>query len=77
MGEKRTQSLPSIRVSERLEVALMRSAAADGRELSDYIRRVLELHEFGRHGNSVVDECENCQRSNASQCDARSSRGSA
>lgn len=74
MGEKRTQSLPSIRVSERLEIALMRSAAGDGRELSDYIRRVLELHEFGRHGATVAEDCDCCQQRNASQCDARRTR---
>jgi hypothetical protein len=71
MAEKRTQSLPSVRVTESLEIALMRSAAADGRELSDYIRRVLELHEFGRHGHSVTDGGDLCQQYNAAHCDAR------
>jgi len=71
-AEKRTEQLPGIRVSERLEVALMRSAAQEGRELSDYIRRVLEINEFGRHGApSVGDPLPACMQCNAAQCTAR------
>ena len=45
--EKRIRQLPPVRVSEGLELALMRLAAADDRSLSDYIRHVLERHAFG------------------------------
>ena len=48
----------------------MRLAARDGRELSDYIRRVLELHVFGHEG--IVGEAAECGGADsAAQCDAR------
>lgn len=55
MAEKRTRQLPNIRVSESLEMALMRLASRDERSLSDYVWRVLEKHCFG-HGASLGDE---------------------
>jgi hypothetical protein len=67
---KCTSTLPALRVSERLETALMRLAARDDRALSDYIRLVLERHAFG-HAGSLADEAAGCQQCNASQCDAR------
>jgi len=53
--EKCTTSLPSIRVSETLEVALLKLASREDRRLSEYIRRVLERHVFG-HAGSLADE---------------------
>jgi hypothetical protein len=70
MAEKCVAQLPPLRVSERLETALMRLAARDERALSDYIRVVLEHHVFGHVGN-VPDGRSGCQQSNASQSDAR------
>jgi len=70
MSEKCTAQLPPLRVSERLEMALMRLAARDERVLSDYIRIVLEHHVFG-HAGTVPDGGNGCQQSNASQSDAR------
>lgn len=70
MAEKRTRSLPSVRCTESLEISLMRSAARDGRELSDYIRRVLELHQFG-HDAECTEPADPERADRASQCDAR------
>ena len=67
---KCTSSLPALRVSERLETALMRMAARDDRALSDYIRLVLERHAFG-HAASLSDDPAACLQCNASHCDAR------
>jgi hypothetical protein len=67
---KCTSQLPPLRVSERLEQALMRLAARDDRALSDYLRLVLERHAFG-HAVSVLEEPPACLHNNASQCDAR------
>ncbi len=50
--EKRMRVLPSLRVGELLENALMRLAARDDRPLSDYVRKVLENHCFG-HARSL------------------------
>lgn len=65
-------TLPAMRVTERLETALMRLAAADDRALSDYIRRVLERHCFG-HGDNDEPPPESCVQCNAMHCDARKS----
>lgn len=54
-GEKCTSQLPALRVSERLEMALMRLAALDDRPLSEYIRVALERHCFG-HAAILSDE---------------------
>lgn len=54
-AEKRTVSLPPIRVSDTLEGALMRLAARDDRTLSEYVRRVLERHVFGHAGSLPSD----------------------
>ena len=51
--EKCTRSLPQVRVGESLETALMRLASQQDRSLSDYVRKVLEVHVFG-HARSVV-----------------------
>jgi hypothetical protein len=67
---KCTATLAALRVSERLETALMRLAARDDRALADYIRLVLERHAFG-HAASLTEEPAACQQCNASQCDAR------
>lgn len=53
-GERRICNLPTIRISESLEVALMRLASRDERSLSDYVWRVLEKHAFG-HASSLGD----------------------
>jgi hypothetical protein len=55
MAEKCIRSLPTIRISDSLEVALMRMAARDGRSLSEYIRLTLDRHAFG-HAASVMGE---------------------
>lgn len=47
MAEKCIRQLPPVRVSETLERALMRLAAADDRSLSEYIRIVLTRHVMG------------------------------
>lgn len=73
MADKCTAQLPAMRVSERLETALMRLAAADERALSDYIRRILERHCFGHVANAAEDEGQ-CMQCNALQCDARKAR---
>lgn len=44
MGEKCTRQLPPLRVSETLEVALLRLAAAQERTLSEYIKLVDSRH---------------------------------
>lgn len=46
--EKRVCQLPPLRVSEPLEQALMRLAAAEDRKLSEYVHLVLHRHCFGR-----------------------------
>ena len=53
MPEKCIRQLPTIRITESLETALMRLAARDERVLSDYIRLTLERHAFG-HAISVM-----------------------
>ena len=55
MPEKRTSTIPALRVEPQLEMSLMRSAAADGRSLADYCRRVLWQHEFG-HARIVAED---------------------
>jgi hypothetical protein len=39
--DKLTQELPKIRVSERMEIDIMRAAAADHRSVSDLVRVIL------------------------------------
>lgn len=53
--EKQSRMLPQIRITESLELRLMRLAAADNRSLSDYVRNVLFRHVFG-HVSSVIDD---------------------
>jgi hypothetical protein len=53
--EKAVRSLPSIRVEEPLEIALMRLAQREERKLSDYIKRVLRQHVFG-HAESLFQD---------------------
>ena len=50
--EKCTRQLPPLRVSETLEMALMRLAATQERTLSEYVKLVLSHHVFG-HAQSV------------------------
>jgi hypothetical protein len=57
MAEKCLRNLPSLRVSDGLEMALMRLSARDDRTLSDYIKKVLERHAFG-HAGMLADEDE-------------------
>ena len=52
MVEKCSRQLPPLRVTEPLETALMRLAAAQERSLSEYIKLVLAHHVFG-HAVSV------------------------
>lgn len=52
MAEKCIRQLPPVRVSETLERALMRLAAADDRSLSEYVRLVLHQHAWG-HASSL------------------------
>lgn len=68
--DKCTSSLPALRVSERLETALMRAAARDDRALSDYIRLVLERHCFGHAPDGAEGPAESLQ-CNAVHCSAR------
>ena len=53
--EKRLRVLPSLRVGESLENALMRLAAREERSLSGYIVRVLEKHCFGHAASLEAD----------------------
>lgn len=53
--EKRVAQLPPVRCSETLESALMRLAARDDRTLSEYVRRVLEVHVFSMAGSLPAD----------------------
>ena len=69
MAEKRICQLPSIRVSESLEMALMRLASRDERSLSDYVWRVLEKHCFG-HGASLGDDSHGGNETGAQQCNS-------
>ena len=54
-AEKCTSSLPSMRVSESLEIALLKLASREDRKLTEYVRRVLERHVFG-HVVSLGDD---------------------
>lgn len=47
--EKKTCTLPPIRISEALEVELMRMAMQSDRKYSDFIRLILHRHVYG-HG---------------------------
>lgn len=47
MQDKCVRQLPPLRVSEPLELALLRLAAMEERHLSEYVRLVLERHCFG------------------------------
>lgn len=50
-AEKCIRTLPPIRISDSLEMALMRMAASDDRSLSEFVRLVLERHAFGHAGS--------------------------
>jgi hypothetical protein len=52
MAEKCTRQLPPVRVTEALELVLMRLAAANERSLSEYIKLALSHHAFG-HAHTV------------------------
>lgn len=54
-NEKCIRQLPTIRISDTLEMLLMRMAAQDDRKLSEYVRLVLERHVFG-HAASLKQE---------------------
>jgi hypothetical protein len=69
-NDKCTAMLPAVRVSPRLEQALMRLAAREDRSLSDYLRLMMERHCFG-HAQSVGVACPACPENNAMQSDAR------
>lgn len=69
MAEKCIRQLPTIRISDSLETALMRLAARDERSLSEYIRLSLERHAFG-HAVSVIRDDGNSTDFSALQGDA-------
>ena len=69
MAEKCIRQLPTIRISDSLETALMRLAARDERSLSEYIRLSLERHAFG-HALSVMRDDSAGQDISALQSDA-------
>lgn len=71
MAEKRTRTLPPIRLSDTLEATLMRLAARDDRPLSEYVRRVLERHAFG-HACMVDGDPDSSNTDRASQRDSSS-----
>ena len=56
MAEKCIRQLPTIRISDTLETALMRLAARDERSLSEYIRLSLERHAFGHAASFLRDD---------------------
>lgn len=60
MHEKRIRQLPAIRISESLEVALLRLSARHDRSLSEYVRAVLEQHAFG-HAQSMLPAANKAQ----------------
>lgn len=76
MVEKRTETLPVIRIEETLLNALLRSAAADDRSLTEYVRRVLWKHEFG-HARTVGEDGEAVTDFGALHGDARPRKGGA
>ena len=68
MPEKYIKSLPAIRVSEPLEMALMRQAAAQDRTLSDLMRQILEKWAFG-HALSLSQAIEFGESNRAMHCE--------
>jgi len=56
MAEKCSRQLPPVRVTETLEIALLRMSNADDRKLSEYIRLVLERHVFGHAASLPRDD---------------------
>lgn len=54
-AEKLIRTLPAVRISETLDIELMRLAAQADRKYSDFVRRVLHAYVFG-HGSSVDGE---------------------
>lgn len=64
-AEKCIRQLPPIRISDSLEMALMRMAASDDRSLSEFVRLVLERHAFG-HASSLPRPIALGERGNAS-----------
>lgn len=70
--QKRVKNLPTVRVSEDLEMGLMRLAARQDRTLSEYIRQVLTRHVFG-HGASTVGGSE--PEDNQNRASQRSASG--
>jgi len=52
--EKKLAELPRVRVSEQLEIDLMRAAAADQRSVSDLVRVILSEWLYG-HARTVRD----------------------
>lgn len=69
MAEKCTRTLPPMRVTETLEIKLLRLAARDERSLSEYIKLVLVRHVDG-HAHSLAVESDESQNSRASHCAA-------
>jgi hypothetical protein len=69
MPEKRSSTIPALRIEPSLEMSLMRSAAADGRSLADYCRRVLWQHEFG-YARIVAEDGSPVSDFGALHCDA-------
>lgn len=67
--EKCIRQLPTVRISETLETALMRMAARDERSLSEYVRMTLERHAFG-HAASVMRDDDRSTDFGAMQGDA-------
>lgn len=65
MAEKCTRSLPPIRVTESLEIKLLRLAAQDERSLSEYVKLVLLRHVDG-HAHSLVPDPDDHQHVRAS-----------
>ena len=54
-AEKCIRTLPSIRISDTLDAALRVMAGREERDLSDFVRRLLDKHCFG-HAASLADE---------------------
>ena len=69
-NEKCLRALPSMRVSERLEMTLLRLASRDDRTLSDYCKKVLARHAFG-HAGSLGEDGELVSEFGALHSDAK------
>lgn len=68
-GEKKICTIPPIRCTESLELALLRLAARHSRVFSDYVRQVL-IRDVESHGITLDDDSQFGEQQRASKGDA-------